>query len=116
VQMKVLITGSRTGITEKKVVDVLNDYVDIRKDIDTIIHGGAVGVDLFSSNWCKSTEVCEVCVRPIREDIGTYYLHRNAEMVAMCDEVIAFWDGKSRGTKFTIDYAKARGKKVTIIK
>jgi len=33
----------------------------------------------------------------------------------MCDEVLAFWNGKSRGTKFTIDYAKARGLKVNII-
>jgi hypothetical protein len=30
----------------------------------------------------------------------------------LCETVIAFWDGVSRGTKFTIDYADAREKEV----
>ena len=33
-----------------------------------------------------------------------------------CDKVLAFWDGKSRGTKQTLDYAERRGKPVKIIR
>ncbi len=53
-------------------------------------------------------------MKAIHPEKREYYLHRNAEMVGMCDRVIAFWDGVSRGTKFTIDYAKARNLDVKI--
>ena len=33
----------------------------------------------------------------------------------VADKIIAFWDGFSRGTKFTIDdYARAQGKEVLV--
>ena len=35
---------------------------------------------------------------------------RNAEMVKESDVVIAFWDGKSKGTKSLVDCAKKSGK------
>ena len=41
-------------------------------------------------------------------------LIRNKEIVEIADYIISFWDGKSRGTKFTIDYAKKLNKKVKI--
>jgi hypothetical protein len=31
------------------------------------------------------------------------------------DEVLAFWDGFSKGTKFVIDYCKKHGKKITVV-
>lgn len=39
---------------------------------------------------------------------------RNAEIVKQADEVVAFWDGKSRGTQITIAMARAAGKPVTV--
>lgn len=39
---------------------------------------------------------------------------RNLEMAKNCDYVICFWDGKSRGTKTMIEYAKSLGKPVRI--
>lgn len=32
----------------------------------------------------------------------------------LADVIIAFWDGKSKGTKFTIDYALSKGKEVVV--
>lgn len=32
-----------------------------------------------------------------------------------CDCLIAFWDGTSRGTKYTIDYAHQLGKPIKIV-
>ena len=33
---------------------------------------------------------------------------RNLQIVDNCDYLLAFWDGKSRGTKFAIDYAEKK--------
>ena len=41
-------------------------------------------------------------------------LRRNLEIIAYADEVVAFWEGKSRGTKFVIDNCKKQSKKVTV--
>ena len=42
-------------------------------------------------------------------------LKRNIDIVAYSDEIIAFWDGKSRGTSFVIKEAEKQGKKVQIV-
>ncbi len=41
---------------------------------------------------------------------------RNCVMVGAVDAVIAEWDGKSRGTKHSIDYATSLGKQVFVFK
>jgi len=43
---------------------------------------------------------------------GLFY--RNTLIVDYAERVVAFWDEWSSGTKFTIGYAKDRGKRVTI--
>lgn len=40
---------------------------------------------------------------------------RNAEMAEIANALIAFWDGKSRGTKSMIDIAKRKGLQVAIV-
>ncbi len=39
---------------------------------------------------------------------------RNIKMVENCDAAICFWDGKSRGTRSLIEYARKLGKLVLI--
>ena len=41
---------------------------------------------------------------------------RNAKMAEVADALIAFWDGKSRGTKNMIDTAIKRGLKVAVVR
>ena len=36
-------------------------------------------------------------------------MKRNLEIIAYADFVLAFWDGKSRGTKYVIDNCKKQG-------
>jgi hypothetical protein len=112
--MKILITGSRKWKNMVKVFDILNKVID--KEKDTIINGGSYGVDNYATLWCKQNKVKYIIIRPIFPSKREYYLHRNAEMISMCDKCIAFWDGKSRGTKFTFTYAKKRGKETQIFK
>ena len=40
---------------------------------------------------------------------------RNAEMAANADALLAFWDGKSKGTKHMIDEATKKGLKVKVV-
>ena len=40
---------------------------------------------------------------------------RNKEIVDAADEVIAFWDGSSRGTRSVIEYCKKQGVPCKII-
>lgn len=41
---------------------------------------------------------------------------RNSEMADYSDMLIAFWDGKSKGTKNMIDNAKKKKVKVKVVK
>lgn len=114
---KILVTGSRTGFTYEEVTELFL-MGDLLLEPSIFIHGGAPGVDTFVSEFVKNypNYLQEVVVRPIDPKNKQDYLYRNVEMIGMCDEVVAFWDGKSRGTKFTMDYAQKRGKLVRVVR
>lgn len=112
--MKILITGSRKFADVALVFKYLDENVN--KFHDIIIHGGAPGVDSIAESWCQIHKVKSEIIRPLYPSKKDYYLHRNAEMIGMCDKCIAFWDEQSRGTKFTFQYAKKRNKEVIVIK
>ena len=42
-------------------------------------------------------------------------LKRNEYMVNFADEVLIVWDGVSRGTSYTVNYAQKLGKSIRII-
>ena len=42
-------------------------------------------------------------------------LKRNEQIIDYADMILAFWDGKSKGTKFVIEKARAAGKDVRVI-
>ena len=108
---KILITGSRNWSDK----ELINSFVLKFTGHDLIIHGGAKGVDSIIEELCNRINIETKIIRPVNPSIPSHYLYRNVEMITMCDKVIAFWDGESRGTKFTIDYAKSRNKEVLII-
>lgn len=110
---KILVTGSRTFNRSDLIWEAFNNF---EGHISEIIHGGAMGADSIAQSYAEQHNIPTRIIRPIYPGQGSYYLHRNAEMIALCDEVFAFWDGESRGTAFTIRYAQAREKKVTIIR
>ncbi len=111
---KILITGSRSFNSLAKMKEIIAENIGLSGNI--VIHGGATGVDSYAEAVCNQFSISTIVIEPVRKDIKSYYLHRNAEMIGMADEVIAIWDGVSRGTEFTIEYAKARNKPVKIIR
>ena len=40
---------------------------------------------------------------------------RNLKIIDYADEVLAFWDGQSRGTKHVIDNCRKKNKKITVV-
>ena len=111
--MNIAIIGSR-DFRDKELVEKI-----LAKELSNInvevITEGARGVDTWVEEFCKKD--CTPCkiIRPIDPANKLDYIFRNVEIITLADKIIAFWDGKSRGTKFVIDYAKARGKGVEII-
>lgn len=112
--MKIAVIGSREGFTYEDVDRVLGPL--LTNINDTVVTGGARGIDSYAMKFCElDATPCEV-IRPINPSNKLDYLFRNIEIITKADKIVAFWDGSSRGTKFVIDYAKARNKELIIIK
>ena len=106
--MKIAIIGSR-GLN---LFDI-GEYIP--EEATEIVSGGARGVDTYARDYAKKNGLKLTEFLP---DYNTYGraapLVRNIEIIDYADEVYAFWDGKSRGTKFVIDNCRKRKKKVRI--
>lgn len=77
---------------------------------DTIVSGGARGADTLAKEYAVRNDTPLIEFLPEYDRYGRRApLMRNILIVDNCDFLLAFWDGSSRGTKFTIDYAVKRG-------
>ena len=108
--MKVAVIGSRS-------LSVADLGLYLPEGTTEIISGGAKGVDASAREYAKRRGV------PLTEFLPDYRrygraapLQRNIEILTRADMVLAFWDGKSRGTKFVIDECAKRGVPVQIIR
>lgn len=109
--MKTIIAGSR-DITSDKVLYVL----DSLNDVTEVISGGAKGPDSFGEQWGLSKGI------PVKRFPANWNEYgksagmvRNIKMLEYADWLVAFWDGKSKGTKHIIDNAPKYGVKVVTI-
>ena len=107
----ILVTGSRVWKNKKLLHATLRAEI---KPGDVIIHGGAQGVDNYTRKFCIKHNIKTIVIRPLNPSQAQSYLQRNAEMIGMVERVLAFHDGKSSGTGFTISYAQKRGLPVKI--
>lgn len=81
-----------------------------------IVTGGAAGVDTVAEKWAKRHGIEWICFLPQYKIYGGKWapIKRDEDMINYCDELIAFWDGKSPGTKYSINYAIKMGRKVNV--
>jgi hypothetical protein len=109
---RIVVVGSR----EYPNLDEVRQFVFEQERDAVIISGGAFGVDTEAINAARHYRMpYEVYPARWSQHGRSAGAIRNREMVDGADEVVAFWDGKSRGTKITIDYAQAQGKPVRVI-
>ena len=107
--MKLAIIGSRT-------CPPINIEEHLKYIPDTIVSGGAKGADTYAREFAHKHNLRLIEFLPNYEKYGRGApLVRNKLIVDECDCVLAFWDGKSSGTKFTLDYAQQKGKPIKIV-
>lgn len=111
--MRTIIAGSRTFADLSQMEAGLRDHI---QDITTVISGTAQGADQLGEQWA---DMHNIPVERYPAFWTTYgrsagYI-RNEQMANTADALIAFWDGKSRGTMHMIKLAKSYGLKVTVI-
>ena len=78
-----------------------------------VVSGGAKGADSLAREWALENGIALKEFLIERKRGGAFI--RNRKIAEYCDEVLAFWDGESHGTKYTIDYAKKLGKRVRVV-
>lgn len=106
--MKIAVIGSRD-------ITFLDLETYLPWDADEIVSGGARGVDTCAANYARRHRLKLTEFLPDYETYGKIApLMRNLEIIDYADEVYAFWDGMSRGTKFVIENCKRKKKKIRI--
>lgn len=130
--LKIGVVGTRT----------FKDYQFLSEQLDLIraflgdflvVSGGATGADTMAVRWANERKLPIPVVFPayfydlshpdavIKEDRnGRKYdaaagLRRNQEIVDNSDLIVAFWDGKSPGTKDTIGKAQQALKSIYVL-
>ena len=107
--MKIAVIGTRTIFP-----DNIAQYLD--EDCEEIVSGGAKGVDAQAAAFAREKGI------KLTEFLPDYSIYgraapivRNRKIVEYADKIIAFWDGKSRGTEFVIKYAEKLGKPCRVV-
>jgi hypothetical protein len=113
--MKVIIAGGRTFSDYDLLCQKCDKALSLQTEIE-IVSGAANGADKLGEKYANEKGY------PIKQfpaDWDKYGksagYRRNEEMAKYADALIAFWDGKSKGTNHMIDLAKHYGLNVVVI-
>lgn len=108
--MKLAIIGSR-GLTQ---IDISEHIPEATTEI---ISGGAKGIDTLAEDFADKHKLSKHIIRPEYKKYPrkSAPIIRNKKIVDNADFILVFWDGESKGTKSTIDYAKKENKLMKII-
>ena len=113
---RVVVAGSRSFDDYDKLAYELDVVLKGKKHI-TIVSGTARGTDRMGERYAAEHGMS---IDQFPADWGAYHKGagpiRNKEMVQSADAVVAFWDGKSTGTKNIIDCAMAENLPCVVIK
>jgi len=112
--IKVIIAGGRDFDDFNKLCKVCDEFLQNHSNIE-IVSGAYKGADLLGERYAAERNY------PIKQFPADWKRYRksaghkrNAEMAAYADVLIAFWDGKSKGTKHMIELATQTGLKVNV--
>ena len=107
--MKLAVVGSR-GIRIENIEEFLPEV------IGEIVSGGAKGIDECAAEYAKAKGIKLVEFLPEYSKFGRAApLKRNERIAEYADEAVAFWDGRSKGTKFAINAFERLGKHVRVV-
>ena len=120
--MKLAIVGSRDFNDYDKVIYHVSEYFGLGADglggnyITEVVSGGANGADALGKKLAKeySIKYTEFPADWDTHGKAAGYI-RNEQIIKNSDKVIAFWDGKSKGTMHSINLARKHRKDTVII-
>lgn len=111
---RIAIIGSRTFNDYELLSNSLEPH---KHKISVIVSGGARGADRLGERWANENNIQTDIYYPDWNKHGKSagYI-RNKDIVENSDGVIAFWDGKSKGTLHSISLCEKLGKPISIVK
>ena len=110
--MKIAVVGSRTFPR----LDMVRQFVWEQERTTVIVSGGAIGVDEAAVSEAKRLGMPYEVHLPDWQRYGRRAgAVRNQQIVDAAHEVVAFWDGVSKGTKITMDLAQQAGKPLRVV-
>ena len=105
----------KVGIVGSRRLDFEIDESYLPMNTTLIISGGARGIDRKARELALRKKI------PILEIVPDYALYgkqapikRNDIIISKSDIIIAFWDGKSSGTRYVINQCKKQNKKIKV--
>ena len=117
-KIRLAVIGSRTFSDRERLFKIL----DVNKhQIKLIVSGGANGADTLATDWAKERGIPYLVFPALWHDPETGLVdkgagfRRNWDIIRLAEKVLAFWDGKSRGTANSLEIAKSLNKPVRII-
>lgn len=122
-KVRIIVAGGRDFNDYKLVEDILIDmWLDIAElgtpsyEVEFVL-GGAKGADSLGEKFADEYGFDKKMFIPDWKGQGKKAgILRNHEMGDYATHLVAFWDGKSRGTKDMIDYATRKGLVVKVIR
>ena len=105
--MRVAVVGSRN-----MEIKHLGEYLP--EKVTEIVSGGARGIDACARKYALENGLKLKEFFPEYNKYGKVTpLKRNLQIIDYADQVIAFWDGHSKGIKFVIENCRKQNKRVT---
>ncbi len=113
--MKVIIAGGRSFDNYELLCEKCTKILSNSKDIE-IVSGTANGADKLGERFANENgySIKKFPANWDKHGKSAGYI-RNKEMALYADALIAFWDGKSKGTALMISLAKGYNLKVKVI-
>jgi predicted Rossmann fold nucleotide-binding protein DprA/Smf involved in DNA uptake len=113
--MSLSVVGTRTFDDYELLKKTLSN-LDIIDSVKEIISGGAKGADKLAEVYAEENNLNIRIFLPDWEKHGRAAGPiRNRQIIQNSDYIVAFWDGKSPGTKSSINIAKELNKPISII-
>jgi len=110
---RIVVAGSREFDDYDIAARVIEEFIsrEVKNDSLIFVSGGCRGADLLGERFAKQHGY-RIEVYPAQWDKygRAAGVKRNKLMADISDYIICFWDGKSRGTKSLIEYAKQKNK------
>ena len=104
---KIIIAGGRDFNDLNLMIKVFEESVH---ELDTLICGMAKGADNMAYTLAEERDIDIMCFPANWKDHGKGAgFIRNNTMANVADKLIAFWDGKSKGTQHMIKTAQKQG-------